>query len=313
MKGIKVGYFCLNPGVVAHCRSEFDLFLVGSFSQPTMQLAMATLALFGKKWVLGCERSFQRQGKRSVDLLRSLALLLPKRWAHGGVGIGKPACTMLQNLFSDERPVYNLPYLVELNEFIRIGQIRQTASTPSLLFSGQLIDRKGVDILIEAIKLLATDGCSFRITVQGDGPYAPQIEQLVRELPDVVKFLGFQPFAQRMNAYADADIFVFPSRYDGWGVVIQEAMAAGMAVVTTDAVGAACDLITHNQSGVILHEPDGTKLAAALKNLIGDEARRTSMGASAKEAVSKLTIENGVTQMQHIAHDHNPETAVQFY
>jgi glycosyltransferase involved in cell wall biosynthesis len=89
--------------------------------------------------------------------------------------------------------------------------------------------------------------------------------------------------------FAEADAFVFPTRYEPFGMVIAEAMASGLPVVTSAAAGAA-DLIREGESGHIIGDPENADaFAAALDGVLSNESRRQAMGRSARAAVQQLT------------------------
>jgi glycosyltransferase involved in cell wall biosynthesis len=67
-----------------------------------------------------------------------------------------------------------------------------------------------------------------------------------------VRFLGDVPFEARAMSFTLGDVFVHPARHDGWGIVIQEAMAAGLPVIGTRETGAACDLVEDGRSGFLV-------------------------------------------------------------
>jgi glycosyltransferase involved in cell wall biosynthesis len=105
------------------------------------------------------------------------------------------------------------------------------------LFVGQLIKRKRVDLLLRALAIQVMD---FNLTVIGDGPMRPVLQSLAASLlPNRVNWLGKLSIAEIPQKMAEADCFVLPSRHDGWGVVVSEALMAGTPVICSDACGSA--------------------------------------------------------------------------
>jgi glycosyltransferase involved in cell wall biosynthesis len=101
-----------------------------------------------------------------------------------------------------------------------------------------------------------------------------------------VVFVGFQKDV--VPYFAAADAFVFPTRYEPFGMVITEAMAAALPVVTTASAGAS-EVITPGVDGLVLQDPDDADaLALALDDLLADPARRAAMGAAAREAAKRV-------------------------
>src|SRR2546427_3743126 len=109
--------------------------------------------------------------------------------------------------------------------------------TLELLTVGRAEKGKALDVVLAAVSKLA--GVSWRLTVIGDGP---ELEGLMRDADPRVRFIGARTSGEVLDAHSKADIFLFPSRYDIFGLVLVEAMGAGTAVVVSRAVGAVADL-----------------------------------------------------------------------
>ncbi|MEM7673577.1 MAG: glycosyltransferase family 4 protein, partial [Verrucomicrobiota bacterium] len=139
----------------------------------------------------------------------------------------------------------------------------------NLLFCGQLIRRKGFDLLLEAFKKLLEDeslGDDIELTVVGAGELEYLLEEISDNARSRIHHMGFLQPGELSGIFARADIFVLPSRYDGWGVVVNQAIAAQLAIVTTDAVGAA--EYVSEENGYIVPSEDVDALVNAIKQLI---------------------------------------------
>jgi glycosyltransferase involved in cell wall biosynthesis len=132
---------------------------------------------------------------------------------------------------------------------------RQIQNAPTekkrLLCIGHLVPRKGVDQLLMAIQLLATRRNDFILHVIGEGPERNNLEQLAQQLGihHCVHFLGFKQKEEMPAHMAGAYCFVFPTNHDIWGLVLVEAMAAGLATLSSIHAGATTDLIQEGQTG----------------------------------------------------------------
>lgn len=150
--------------------------------------------------------------------------------------------------------------------------------TLTLLFIGDFY-RKGLGVAIRALGLMKTPG--VRLVVVGRGEIeAFRAHAGAAGVADRVTFVGFQ---QDVRPYfAAADAFIFPTRYEPFGMVVTEAMAAGLPVVTTRAAGAS-EVIAPGESGLVVADPDdAAAFAAALDEVLGDPVRRAAMGAAAR-------------------------------
>ncbi|HZI94562.1 MAG TPA: glycosyltransferase family 4 protein [Patescibacteria group bacterium] len=138
-----------------------------------------------------------------------------------------------------------------------------------LLYVGLLIPRKGLRTLIDALPLLKRAGHSFSLTIAGSGPDRAELQAraAAADVGDLVEFLGRVDDKDLPGLYRSADVFVFPSVKEGFGLVLVEAMACGLPVVASSAppipevVGPA---------GIFFSPEDPEDLAAALGRVIGD-------------------------------------------
>jgi glycosyltransferase involved in cell wall biosynthesis len=139
-----------------------------------------------------------------------------------------------------------------------------------LLFVGRLIERKGADVLVEAFGLLAAAHPDLTLTIVGDGPERPRLEEIARGhgLGGRVSFRGHLEREALAQAYRDAAVFVLPAASDAMPNVVLEAMAAGLAIVTTR-TGAA-ELLRGN--GQMIERADPEDLRAALERYLEDPA-----------------------------------------
>jgi glycosyltransferase involved in cell wall biosynthesis len=133
------------------------------------------------------------------------------------------------------------------------------------LYVGQLIPRKGVDVLLRAFAHAGLSRAS--LLVVGTGPEENALRSLSLELGlRNVTFLGFHQPHELWQVYALADALVLPSRKEVWGLVVNEAVAGGLYVICSDRVGAARDVICRGWNGDVVPVNDVAALAAALRN-----------------------------------------------
>jgi len=135
-----------------------------------------------------------------------------------------------------------------------------------LIYSGRLVAIKRVDLLIDAFASVAKDRPDWDLIIAGDGPLRAALESRVpSELRGRVKWLGFIGEQGDLSAiYRTCDVLVLPSDYEPWAVVINEAAAAGMAIVASDVVGAAVELVQDGVNGRIFKAGDLASLSRSL-------------------------------------------------
>jgi glycosyltransferase involved in cell wall biosynthesis len=119
----------------------------------------------------------------------------------------------------------------------------------------------------------------------GDGPERSILERRAAQLglADRVRFLGFLNQSQLPSAYRAADLFVLPSLFEPFGLVVNEAMLCGLPVAVSDRVGARFDLVRPEENGYVFPAGDVEALAAILNELLLDATKRARLGAAARQ------------------------------
>jgi len=206
--------------------------------------------------------------------VRHSALRWLLRRADGLMAIGQRAVEAYCALGVPRERVWDVPYHIEVSRFRQVDQavVRQARAERGwekacvFLFSGQLIPRKGVDLLLSAFSRVAGRRDDVALLVLGDGPMRRGLEGMARKLGvgSKVKFEGHVRQADLPLKYAMADVFVFPTRYDGWGVVLNEACASGLPIIATEAAGAAAELVREGENGFVVKRDDEDAIAGKM-------------------------------------------------
>ncbi|MBM4020036.1 MAG: glycosyltransferase family 4 protein, partial [Planctomycetes bacterium] len=155
-----------------------------------------------------------------------------------------------------------------------------------LLFVGNLLKRKGIDVLLEALQ----QAPDVPLLVMGDGPERPRLEAAAHGRQ--VEFRGaVRPDAVRDLMRREGRMLVLPAvAGEGFPNVLMEAMAAGVPVIASDVAGVR-DLLEDGRAGVIVPPGDAAALAAAIRRLWNDEAARRRLAAAGRDAVRKYAWE----------------------
>jgi glycosyltransferase involved in cell wall biosynthesis len=212
-------------------------------------------------------------------------------------GVGEMAVASYRREFGPRRRYRNIPYSSDLSGFLSIARDDAEGRLPRLLFSGSLIARKGVDLLVAALERALADGVAIAATFVGDGPLRPQVERLARSHPNRVAHVGFTQMDALPDVYARADVLVAPSRHDGWGLVVIEGMAAAMPVLASDRTGAAVERVTA-ETGWLIPAGDAAALERTLREIARTPiARLRAMGAVARARSRDDRVEAGRDRM----------------
>jgi glycosyltransferase involved in cell wall biosynthesis len=177
------------------------------------------------------------------------------------------------------------------------GSLRaRTGPALAVGYVGRLAAGKGLDVLLDAV---ARTSDNIRLRVIGSGPEEHALRAqaaAAKSLGDRVEFAGYVSQEELPAALAGLDVLVLPSVTtptfrEPWGLVVNEAMSAGVAVVVTTAVGAAAGgLVVDGESGLVVPERDPVALAGALDRLACDEELRLTLAAAGRERVGRLTF-----------------------
>jgi glycosyltransferase involved in cell wall biosynthesis len=154
---------------------------------------------------------------------------------------------------------------------------------------GQLIRRKGVLDLLDAYELVLKAAPDVQMLLVGTG----QLERTLRERVlgrnlSGVHLMGHVSVSQLPKFYAVADCFVLPSHEEVWGLVLNEAAACSLPLITTEPVGAAADIVVPGTNGYIVPAADPAGLADAVCRVLD---KGESMGGASRSIVSHMTYE----------------------
>jgi glycosyltransferase involved in cell wall biosynthesis len=252
-------------------------------------------------WVFWGEVPGMRRLGFAGRTLRTVAQYHAVHWPDAIAAIGTGAANEYRRLARPGCAVFNIPYHTDLTSFLE--QPRPTSSGKvRILYCGQLIERKGLDNLLDAFVSLADEFPELELQLVGEGPLRKSLADRVPvHLKDRVELAGFQGIDQLPRFFAAADIFVLPSLHDGWGVVVNQALAAGLPIVCSNAVGAAVDLVSPGQNGFVVPPADAAALAVAIRDLASSRERRAAYGNCSRERAHDWTPRRGVDRWVELA------------
>ena len=153
------------------------------------------------------------------------------------------------------------------------------------LYVGRLWSGKGLDYLFDAYRRVRRERDDISLLLVGDGIDEAQYRALAHNLPNVA-FAGFIQPRDLPSYYALADVLVLPTLGDPHGLVVEEAMAAGLPVICTEAAGDIRQRLPEGRAGFVVPPADATRLADRMILLAADAAMRTRLGAEGQERAS---------------------------
>jgi glycosyltransferase involved in cell wall biosynthesis len=241
-------------------------------------------------------------GERPGVYLRGWLGRCCRAWAHKNIrnarapiwGVGEWGVEGYRREFGDKHRYLNVSYFSNLDRFFTIERTFPRRRPVRFLFSGSLIFRKGVDILASAFRALLREGIDAELHFFGSGPLERTIANQSGYFAEKVHMHGFRRWNQLVDAYAQGDVLCAPSRYDGWGLVVPEALAAGMPVITTDRTGSGRELIT-SANGWVVSAGDRNALVTAMKRATNlNHSEQVAMSYMARQAALAKNLSSGV-------------------
>lgn len=276
--------------------SQADVWLLSSvYTSPVTQLLARILRKQGAPFTFLGEPPQPRTGL--LGLVRHYMMMSVLQRADAVIGTGDESVRRYQNLTGPNQPVMSLPYYINLTDHLLAPPIVPPAENEPFRFvaSAQLIHRKGLDVLINACRQLPDSG--WTLDIYGDGPLREPLEALCRKVRKPIRFHGLMPYDRKHEVFRGKHCFVFSTRWDGWGMVLPEALAMGLPVITTDQAMSAHDFIRDGENGRIGPAEDEEFLASAMLNAMSTRHTLTAQSIAAKKALLNYTPENGANRL----------------
>lgn len=289
----------VSPGVLVHLVGHrHDHVVVSNFSSVTGALAVLFLRGMGTTYHLESDGAF-------VGPTTGLRAWLKRLILPGAAGYFSTAAEHDQYYISHGAPpdrIIRYPFTS-----IRRAEVRDRPPTEAeqaaarqdlgiterrvVLSIGQFVHRKGFDVLLNACASLPDD---VGVYVVGGEPSEEYIQLVVRLGLTRVHFKGFQPREVLHRWFESADVFVLPTREDIWGLVVNESLALGLPVVTTDRCIAGLELVQPGVTGEIVPVDNAVALSEALRGILEDSSRRAQMRTAALARMRSHTLEDMV-------------------
>ena len=290
--GIKDENLCLD--VLPWLKKKWDAIVIGGYSSPTAVLAMAWLRLHKIPFYMEVDGGLIRQERKIKYLIKRTLVRLAPMWLSTGrfttkylVHYGAEEDKVLSYPFSSLYEAGILPEVVSHEKKLSLRQELEIPEEKMILAIGQFIHRKGFDVLLRSAVSLPKDVGIYIVGGEATEEYRNMKEQLGL---DNVHFLGFQKKDVLAKYYTAADLFVLPTREDIWGLVINEAMAYGLPVITTDRCVAGLELVEEGVNGSIVPVEDENALAESIQKVLASDLE--AMGRASLEKIRPYTLEN---------------------
>ena len=220
---------------------------------------------------------------------------------EGFVVPGRSSADYLKNFCIPEEVIFTAPNAVDNRFFscksamVRREEARVLQKLPRrfFLYVGRLIPEKGVFDLLQAYATLSAKvRAEFGLVFVGSGVAEDKLREKAKSIdPGCIRFAGFVQREELADFYALADVMVFPTHTDPWGLVVNEAMACGLPIIVTSVAGCCADLVTDGWNGRVVPSHDVAQLAGAMQALAFDAELRLEMGGHSKQRICAYSPE----------------------
>jgi len=309
----------LNRGIFRRLRQgRFDVLWIHGYATLNSWIAMAAAKTLGIPVLLRTDSTLIDHPRGPVKLaVKNLFFRILRRFTFGVLSVGQRNTEYWRHHLGADIPVYSIPYAVD-NEFFQERcraacltrkelrrQLGLEEGRPVLLFASKLLARKCCIDLVDAYLELAKRSRSQDesrplpyLLIVGEGEQRPLIEARLQQASEQarkgVRLLGFRNQSELPRFYDLCDAFVLPSIHEPWGLVVNEAMNAGKAIVVSDQVGCQPDLVTDGDNGVVFPARDVGALADALANVLADQTACRKMGERSLQRIQAFSFEANV-------------------
>jgi glycosyltransferase involved in cell wall biosynthesis len=267
LKVVDISIPANHAALAAHDTAASLHVFSGFFSHPLVWAGFRRLASTPARLAIFSEAP--EQPWQTGWLKRLRGRVLAARWARRFafvLAIGGVGCEFFSRIGFPKEKIVPFGYYLDVPP-LGAASSRPADGVVRFVSAGQLVHRKGIDLLLRACGELPATG--WRLDCYGDGPERQRLEELVRSLrlADRVAFHGVISSDGVRAALAQADCALLPSRFDGWGMLVNESLAVGTPVICSASCGSAV-LVSSVQSGSVVLPDSVTALAAAMARAI---------------------------------------------
>lgn len=284
--------------------------LVSLYAEPCFLAGWLIAKLRGSRTVFWCQVTSSRWVRRRRWKEALKGMILPRADATLGGGQESREFAMRYGVAAGRALV--LRHSIDVGHYARGAQVARElrSATRSALklrgttfvSVGRLWWGKGLFILLQAFQQVQrTSSAEVSLLIVGDGPEDAELRRICadRGIKNVV-FAGFQQKEQLPVYYGVSDVFVFPTLGDPYGLVVDEAMACSLPIITSDAAGEIRERVIEGESGFVVPAADVTELADRMKRLASSPHDRERMGAAGFRRVRERTPERWAEDFERL-------------
>ena len=201
-------------------------------------------------------------------------------------------------LWHTKKPIIFIPHAVTNSDYTPFQATHQEKEEPVILFVGNCIYRKGVDLMVRALGILKRKGVKFHLRMVG-GSDADWLNKIADEegVTQHISYSGFVVEDELKREYQNADLFVLPSRHDTYAVVSHEAAICGLPLILSKQAGSS-EVLVNEDNGYVVNPEKIEDFAAKMEEFLVSAERRKSAGQASIELASKWGVKENAKRLK---------------
>jgi len=293
-------------------RQRYDVIITLGWTSLFSNISLFMKRILSSRIVLW-ETSIPNPASRLKQRLEPFIRLLISSY-DAWLAISTLCCEYLKSYGANPDRIFLMPQVIDFDYYNKSAhklanyksELRRTYNVYNrkvICFVGQLIERKGINLLIETVYKLIDSIPELLLLIVGKGPYEDNLKQHCKKLGlnnKHIRFLGFIPQSKLPEIYSVSDVFVLPSYYDTFGAVVLEAMASGLPVVVTECVGASSNVVFNGINGLVVPKGSVKGLRDAISKILGDVKVQNKMIKASESILRNLNTDNTVNIFRNL-------------
>ncbi|MCK4421186.1 glycosyltransferase family 4 protein [candidate division WOR-3 bacterium] len=287
-----------NPSIWRRLTEEdFDVVIVGGYFPLTMFFSIVWALIHRIPYIINSESQLLNKRSKWKSFIKKILLGPIVKKASAYLPLGRFQAEYLIHYGADSKKIFYFPNTPDVEFFItksdkyrrKKDEIKRKLGIEKeyvILFAGRLVKVKGLFTLLRGFKEVKKKYDNVSLLFAGDGVLKKQLERFVKqERIEDVHFAGFASPDKLPRYYAISDIFVLPSNYEPWGVVVNEAMASALPIILSDKVGSRGDLLEEGENGFCFKSGNYKELADTMIRMLSNTEKLKAMGERSREII----------------------------
>lgn len=289
-KGIQEKKIIYVPkGIIKELKKIKPNIIIGSEYNPTCLIAFFYSKLKRIKYISWSDGTLHSE--RFISILQKISRKIICSHSNALIASSSKTHEAQIHYGAKDNKIFISLLTIDVKDFITKLQkkMKKKSTVPVLLYCGYLFNGKGVDLLLQSLNDVKED---FILNIVGNGEEENNLKNLSIKLglEKKVNFLGYKNRNEIHQFYKNADIFLFPTLLEAFGLVLVEALASGLPIISSLYAGAIDDTIVDGENGLIVDPNNTEEFINAISKLLQDKKLRLNMGKKSRQMANKFYL-----------------------